>query len=159
MNALRRFIHNAGFTLIELMVIVVIVGVIGAFAIPSYTKAVERAYEKDGVNNLILLSGAQEAYKARYGKYWPEFNGACGGGNCGIAGGLNTDLGLNIVQNDMNYMCSSRTLGIDYACYAVRNGGNNFMLYIDETMAPNPPTFPCCDKYSGITCPTATICP
>jgi prepilin-type N-terminal cleavage/methylation domain-containing protein len=147
------------FTLMELLIVVVVLGMIAGFAIPNYTKAVERAYERDGVNNLILLSGAEEAYKARNGDYWPGFTGACGGGNCGIAGGLNTDLKLNIVENGMSYVCA-RSAGVrTYGCTAIRQGGNGFSLYLDSTMAPDPPNVPCCDRGSGIACPTLAICP
>jgi prepilin-type N-terminal cleavage/methylation domain-containing protein len=156
----KKFCQQRAFTLMEIMVVVIVVGVIAGFALPNYGKAVERAYERDGMNNLILLSSAQEAYKSKYGDYWPTQTGACGGANCGLAGGLNTALGINIVENGMTYVCRDRGGGVNFACEARRIGGNNFTLYIDETLAPNPPNIPCCKKFNPV-CPTVpnTACP
>ncbi len=85
---MKKIFYRSAFTLMELMIVVIAVGLIAAFGIPAYDKAVERSYERDGINNLSLLYSAEQAYRARYGGYWPEATGACGGGNCGIAGGL-----------------------------------------------------------------------
>ncbi|GEM_PF-5784742 len=59
----------------------------------------------------------------------------------------------------MTYVCQDRLIGIDFACYATRTGGNNFVLYINENIPPDPPNAPCCDRFSGIACPTLPICP
>lgn len=137
----------------ELMIVVVSLGLIAGFAIPSYQKAVDRSYERDGINSLILLSGVQEVYRARNGDYWPAFTGDCGGGNCGIADGLNTALGVNIIENNVSYFCAAQAGPGSYACYASRAG---YLLYIDQSMPPNPPNVPCCEFG---TCPTAPDCP
>jgi type IV pilus assembly protein PilE len=49
--------HNQGFTLIELMIVVLIVGILAAVAYPSYTSYVERARRADGKS--ALLDAAQ----------------------------------------------------------------------------------------------------
>lgn len=59
-----------GFTLMELMVVVVLVGIIAAFAIPNYQKAVRRGHERDMIMQLTALHGGCEIYKAKTGAYW-----------------------------------------------------------------------------------------
>ncbi|MFK5947927.1 MAG: type IV pilin protein [Methylococcales bacterium] len=52
----------AGFTLIELMITVAIVGVIVAIAIPSYSNYVMKARRADGISMLLRVAAQQERY-------------------------------------------------------------------------------------------------
>ncbi|RBP70378.1 type IV pilin protein [Marinobacter nauticus] len=54
-----------GFTLIELMIVVAIVGIIAAIAYPSYRDSVMRAQRSDAMATLARLSAAQERYYTR----------------------------------------------------------------------------------------------
>ncbi|WP_336368333.1 type IV pilin protein [Marinobacter sp. C2H3] len=65
-----------GFTLIELLIVVAIVGVIAAFAYPSYQQYVERTRRADAQGALMEFSAAMERYYAGQNTY----AGAASGG-------------------------------------------------------------------------------
>jgi len=51
-----------GFTLIELMIVVAIIGIIAAFAYPMYIEQVKQARQSDGQGALVSLANAMERY-------------------------------------------------------------------------------------------------
>lgn len=58
-----------GFTLIELMVVVAIVAILAAIAVPSYGRYAYRSRRVDGQELLLRIANAQERYYATYNKY------------------------------------------------------------------------------------------
>ena len=58
-----------GFTLIELMITVAIVGILAAIAYPSYTEYVIRSKRADGKAVLLQLQLAQEKWRANHTTY------------------------------------------------------------------------------------------
>lgn len=59
-----------GFTLIELMVVVIILGVLAAVAIPLYTGYIKNARTSEGVARLGAIMTAAKAYYQRFSR-WP----------------------------------------------------------------------------------------
>ncbi len=59
----------AGFTLIEIMIAVVIVGVLAAFAIPSYQQYVTRSNRTEGIALLNDAAARQERFFAQTNRY------------------------------------------------------------------------------------------
>ncbi len=64
---LRR--NERGFTLVELMIVVIIVGILAAVAIPMYQGATERAKASEAVAALGTIRGAMRVYYAEHGTY------------------------------------------------------------------------------------------
>jgi type II secretion system protein G len=54
--------NRKGFTLIELMIVIAIIGILAAMAVPNFKKAREQAREKACYSNIRVLMGAVEMY-------------------------------------------------------------------------------------------------
>jgi type IV pilus assembly protein PilE len=64
-----------GFTLIELMVAVVIVGILAAVAYPSYQSQVRKSRRTDARNAALDLAARQERYFSQYNSYSSSVTG------------------------------------------------------------------------------------
>ena len=60
-----------GFTLIELMIVVAIIGILAAIAIPNFVKFQCRSKQSEAKGNLKSLYVSQEAYRAENDSYAP----------------------------------------------------------------------------------------
>jgi prepilin-type N-terminal cleavage/methylation domain-containing protein len=83
--------HKAqrGFTLIELMIVVTIIGILATIGVPVYRSYVRQAHLAEAKPYLLDIGSKQRAYKARNGLY------CCATGNtteANLTSGLNLDL-------------------------------------------------------------------
>ena len=69
MLATKRNKSRSGFTLVELAVVVVIIGVLAAFAVPRFLSSVERSKAAEAFNYLATVHSSMERYHARQGTY------------------------------------------------------------------------------------------
>ena len=96
--------NEPSFTLMELLIVVVIIGVIAGFAIPGYQKAMEKATEKNAIIKLQSIIAGMKIYRAKNGSY-PAFD-------MPDLTSINTNLGLSVVPDTMSYYCAQND-GVD----------------------------------------------
>lgn len=129
-----------GFTIVELIVVVVLVGAISIFAIPSYQKSLLKSHEKAGVNNVTIMYAAQKMIKATSGSYV----------GCLTTAACNAALGLSLATDGFSYQCRGDATTFD--CLAKRNTPPQFQLNVSHLS-----NVPCCNTCDG-QCPTIARC-
>ena len=85
-----------GFTLIELMIVVAIIGILAAIAIPNFVKFQCRSKQSEAKGSLKAIYTAEESYRAEQDKY---IN--CNTTDCGVGG--TSPIGFNPKGNKVRY--------------------------------------------------------
>lgn len=139
---------NKSFTLMELIIVVVIIGIIAAFAIPNYRKSMARQQVKRLILTANLIAGAQEIYKSKNGRYWCVMGWSCSAPP--DLNKINTALGLNIVpETGILYMTwAMSALQPDKGLEVIITDQNTFRLTL------RPPSPIDCTNLSG-----TNVCP
>ncbi|MDW3094947.1 MAG: type IV pilin protein [Gammaproteobacteria bacterium] len=79
-NSFSNHKFNQGFTLIELMIVIVIVGILASIALPAYTEQMRKGRRSDGMAALLQVAQAQERFFTRNFSYSNDINTELGFG-------------------------------------------------------------------------------
>ncbi len=137
-----------GFTLIELMIVIAIIGILAAIAIPAYQNYTIRAQVSEG---LSLAGGIETAFDECYA------NKGTAGGTCANL----TDLGINSAISGTYVSAMTYGTGIITATYGGANANSNIVgktITLTAYQSPNGDISWVCSAGTGSTAPsTLTI--
>jgi prepilin-type N-terminal cleavage/methylation domain-containing protein len=110
---------RAGFTLIEMLMVVIIVGILASIGVGSYTKTVEMSRARLAINNLRMIYQAERIHHAEEGQYYP------------------LTVGLTIPETTFNPVLHTaiESSAQEYSYTISRDGANSFLA----TAARNGP--------------------
>lgn len=69
MKAVRQLKTQAGFSLIELMIVVAIIGILASIAVPNFQKFQRRAKQTEGKGYLAGVYSAEQGFRAEWNSY------------------------------------------------------------------------------------------
>ncbi len=110
-----------GFTLIEILIVVIILGILAAIVIPQFTNASEDARKSSVASQLQTLRSAVELYKLQHGDSYPTTGGSVTGAwdwNLLLNTSLSYDsktVGPYLQQTPTNSMNGSNLMGTSAA--------------------------------------------
>jgi prepilin-type N-terminal cleavage/methylation domain-containing protein len=109
-----------GFTLIELIMVVIVIGVLATIAVPQYMTATERAKGGKAKNALVLISQGEKLLRAETDAY------AAYATKAAIQAGLAPYLELNQIAADTDWLYATVATSTTFTATATRvAGGKN----------------------------------
>ena len=100
-------------TLLELITVVIIVGIVASFAVPSFIKTKEHALGNQAKANLKLIAAAEKVYRLELNEFYPS------SGTVTSTNAINTNLKLALNEASWNYSIVG-TGGTAFVAYAQR---------------------------------------
>ncbi|MBI3039184.1 prepilin-type N-terminal cleavage/methylation domain-containing protein [bacterium] len=98
--------NRRAFTLIELMIVIAIIGILAAIAVPNFNRARERAFEKRCLEQTALLSRTCEYYNIEHKGEYPA-------AITDLSPYLSGNVSLNCPQKKLPFIPTTQPGGID----------------------------------------------
>lgn len=140
----------SAFTLVEIIIVVVCVGIIAIFAYPKMGKAFEKGMEKVMFSNLNIMKAALLSYEA--------INGTLPTATMANVSAINSTLGVTIFAGQETYSCVSSPGS--YTCESITpfGWGMHVRLAVGENVS-SPHCLSFAGNESGVTeaCPSCNV--
>lgn len=113
-------LNRQGFTIVEITVVIIIIGVAAALVLPNLTTPAEQSKASNAQHNLLAIYSAQQNYRNNNGTF----------ASIATLALINTSLSLNI-PDDGSYLYScSNADPSGFSCTASRNSAANLVLIV-----------------------------
>ena len=87
-------LKRKGFTLIEVLIVVIILGILATIAVPQFTKIVTKAKASEATTNIAAINTGLEIWKLEHSGNYPSY---------ATAALLNTGLDITITADEFTY--------------------------------------------------------
>jgi len=102
--------NEKGFTLIELMIVIAIIGILAAIAIPQFSSYRTKAYNAAAESDIRNAALAEESYYTEYQNYADTLD-LLKSGNSGFTNSANVTIGFSNVNNTSYTITSKHNSG------------------------------------------------
>ena len=88
-----------GFTLLEVLVVIIIIGIVAALGLPNFLKTKESTLEREVKANLMLIRAAEKSYNMDNNSYFIS----------AVLAAINSNLKLSLPAQNWNYKVDAGT--------------------------------------------------